>query len=677
MVVSDKFPQRNQQKRRTSKLAARPKTSFPTWLPCNAASVERMYKRSLGFLCVVVGLLCFGMAVLARPGGRQAPGSEWRYYGGNPGGQRFSPLDQINRNNVSKLRQAWVYNIGDVSDGSVYKTLSCFESTPLVVDGILYVTTPFCRLVALDCETGRELWSYDPKIDKTRGRNLLVNRGAAYWTDGKDHRVFYGTLEGKLICLKARSGELCSDFGDGGVLDLHKMYAPKYPRATYEITSAPTIYKDLVIPSIVVEAKVGPDPAIRAFDVRTARQVWQFDTIPKPGQFGHDTWEEGSWVERSGANTWITGSVDVDRKMVFFAIGAAAYDYFGGDRKGQNLFANSVVALNAETGERIRHFQAVHHDLWDYDLPAQPNLVTVVHDGRKIDAVAKVTKMGYVFVLDRETGRPLFPVEGRPVPRSELPEEEAWPTQPFPLKPPPIARQTIREDELSRVSPESYQKAKHWFRRVKPVPLYTPSGLTPQLFFPGLNGAVTWPGASFDPTSGFLYVSVTNLGTVIRMKKMPEGSALPYLAEFPSWGETTQPFFMDGEKFWPLQKPPWGTLVSVDLNKGEIVWEKPLGIVEELIAAGVPPTGTINFGGTIVTAGGLVFVGGTTDSKFRAFDKQTGEVLWETKLEAPAFATPMTYFGPRSGKQFVVVAAGGGNKYTKKFGDALVVFSLP
>ena len=504
-------------------------------------------------LLLLICLLC-----VSREGKTQDNPGEWRHWGGDAGGQRYSPLDQINQATLSKLTRAWTYHTGDVSDGSQYRTLSCFEGTPLMADGILYVTTPFARVVALDPETGKELWAFDPKIDRDRRYNLFINRGAAYWSDGKDdQRLFFGTLEGKLFCLKAANGKPCSDFGEGGIVDMKKRYASQYPRQGFGITSAPAVYKNLVIPSILVEAPVGPSPAIRAFDVRSGEQIWKFNTIPQPGEFGHETWGGDSWKQRSGANAWITASVDEARRMVFLATGAAAYDYYGGDRPGQNLFANTVLALNGDTGKRIWHFQTVHHDLWDYDIGSQPNLVSLMRNGKRVDAVAQVTKMGFIFVLDRETGEPIFGVEERPVPRSTVPGEHSWPTQPFPVKPPPIARQSIRREELSRVTPDSAEKTARWFEKVKTGPMYTPPGLEPLLFFPGLNGGANWPGASFDPATGWLYTSVSNLGTVIQMVDAGKKSPLAYVAQFPTFGIARRPFFRDQETLWPLQEPPW------------------------------------------------------------------------------------------------------------------------
>jgi quinoprotein glucose dehydrogenase len=562
-----------------------------------------------------------------------------------------------------------------VSDGKQYPVRSAFETTPLAVDGVLYFTTVFCRLIALDAETGREIWAFDPKLDRNRPYNLFTHRGPAYWTNGQQKRLFFGTLDGRLFSIDAATGKPDPGFGEEGTLDLRKGVTEQAPGRGYGMTSPPAIYKDLVIcGSLAADGEPrGPSGDVRAFDARTGKEVWRFHVIPRKGEFGNETWEGDSWQDRGGANAWSILSVDTVRGIVFLPLTSASTDYYGGDRPGANLFADSVVALEAATGKRLWHFQTIHHDLWDMDLPAQPSLVTVRRDGKPVDAVAQVTKTGFTFVLDRVTGKPLFPVEERPVPASEVPGERAHPTQPFPLKPPPFARQSMRADELTDVTPESRAYCAKLIEGAVLATVYTPMGLKPTVIFPGTNGGANWGGASFDPETRTLYVNSMDVGMLYRMVKRPEGSVIPYR---PQGLGTPNSRFWD-PRLWPCQKPPWGHLTAIDLDRGEFRWRSVLGVVDELLAKGLPPTGTSNIGGSIVTAGGLVFIGATNDKCFRAFDKDTGKELWMTKLPASAHATPMSYLGKKTKKQFVVIAAGGGNKYNDDYSDALVAFSLP
>jgi quinoprotein glucose dehydrogenase len=588
---------------------------------------------------------------------------------------KYSPLKQIDRSNVAQLRVAWTYHTGEVSDGTKYPVRSAFETTPLVVDGVLYLTTPFNRLVALDAETGRELWSFDPKVELNAPYPMLTNRGAAFWSDGRDRRLYFGTLDGRLFAIDAATGRPVESFGRGGFIDLREGVADKFPNVGYGMTSPPAVYKNLVICGSFVPdgSPRGPSGDVRAFDARSGRLVWRFHVVPRPGEFGHDTWQGDSWRERGGANMWSIPSVDAERGIVYVPLTSPAYDYYGGDRKGANLFGDSLVALDAATGRRLWHFQTVHHNIWDYDLPAQPSLVTLLRDGRSVPAVVQVTKTGFVFVFDRVSGKPLFDIEERPVPPSEVPGEQAYPTQPFPLKPPPFARQSFRREELTDVTEESRAFCAKLLEGAVIGSLYTPIGLRPTILFPGTNGGANWGGASFDPETYTLYVNSMDVGMVYRLVERPEGSDVPYRAR----GATTPNSRFWDPNLYPCQKPPWGHLTAIDLNTGEFRWRVVLGVVDELLERGLPPTGTSNLGGSIVTAGGLVFIGATNDGRFRAFDKDTGRELWVTRLPASAHATPATYRGKRTGKQFVVIAAGGGNKYNKVYSDALVAFALP
>ena len=628
-------------------------------------------------------------AASAKSTGTHDASSEWRSYGGDPGGSRFSPLTQINRSNVSQLKRVWTYHTGEVSTpmrNSDAHRIPSFEATPLEVDGVLYFSTPANRVIALNAETGEQIWAFNPQQGRTGAPQMMQNRGVTYWegparggqgraNPGIDKRIFYGTFDGRLIALDARTGKLCPDFGRGGWVALREGVGERWPGQEYSVTSPPAIYRDLVITGAQVQEypSLGPSGAIRAFDVRTGVPVWKFNTVPGPGEMGHESWEGDSWKDRSGTNVWSIMSVDVDRGMVFLPLGSPSYDFYGADRHGAGLFGNCLVALDAATGKLIWYYQMVHHDLWDYDLPAQPTLITLHRNGREIPAVAQVTKIGFVFVLDRLTGKPLFPVEERPVPQSNVPGEATWPTQPFPLKPPPLSRQVITRQDITTVTPESHQYCEETFGGLLPSQVFTPLGTKLTLYTPGTLGGATWSGASFDPTSGFLFVNANDAGAVGLMKPQPGESAERYRRASP-WGEYAR--FWDTHHY-PCAQPPWGTLTAINLESGDFAWRVPLGVVDELQARGVPQTGALNLGGTMVTAGGLVFIGGSSDSRFRAFDSRTGKVLWETMLEASGHATPMTFLGKNTGKQFVVIAAGGGGYFSDKVSDTVDAFALP
>jgi len=546
------------------------------------------------------------------------------------GQDRYSPLQQIRRDNVARLTVAWTLPTGDQG--------TTIECRPVIEDGIMYVTSPSLRVIALDAATGRIKWSYVTEPPKPLV-GWTVNRGVAYWQRGSQRRVLIGTPDGRLISLDAGNGRPDRAFGQGGIVDLKAGVT----KLSYGVTSAPAIFEDLVILGVAVGE--GPAPAapgdIRAFDVRNGREVWRFHTVPQPGEFGHETWTGGagdSWKDRGGVNAWGGITVDEKSKLVFAGLGSPAFDFYGGDRKGANLFGNSVVALDARTGKRVWHFQTVRHDIWDYDLPTPP--VLVKSQGK--EAVAQVTKTGHVWVLDSLTGVPLFGYDERAVPPSDVPGEEAWPTQIFPRKPPPIAPQQF---EPSEASPET--------RTLRCCSIFTPPSLQGTVTSPGFHGGANWSGAAWDPRTGFLYVNTNNVPNLTTLVPRKEGG----------YGIKGYIRFLDQDGN-PASKPPWGLLTAVDLNGGEIVWQKTLG----------DGNGSENLGGAMVTAGGLVFIASTKDEKFRAFDAATGDVLWEYKLPAGGYAAPVTYLV--KGKQYVTIAAGGGGKLGTKRGDSFVTFAL-
>ena len=592
--------------------------------------------------------------------------SDWASVGNDKGGMRYSTLAQIDRANVGRLQPAWTFRTG----GQTERDRFPMQCTPIVVEGVMYLTGPNLTLFALDAATGRERWRFDPKREAKRA--YLGNRGVAYWSDGKRdgaRRVVLATTDGRLFSLDAATGIPDPAFGHEGVVNLREGVATDAAADAYGVTAAPGIFEDLVILGLSLAdgtlTKTAGD--LRAFSVRTGREAWRFRTVPHPGEAGNETWAEGSWKERGAANAWSGVTIDAKAGRVFASTGSAAYDFYGGDRLGDNLFANSVLCLEARTGKRLWHFQTVHHDLWDYDLPAPPTLVTVIHDGRKVDAAAQVTKMGFVYLLDRRDGKPLFEVVETATPASDVPGERTAATQPRPSRPPALARQGFSEADVTDLSPEAHEYVLGKMRGARLGPLFTPISRQGTVFSPGTLGGMNWSGASFDPTTGLLYVNTQNLPGLMQLVEAPPGSPIPYqLLDYTR--------LVDHEGY-PGGKPPWGLLSAVDLAAGEIRWQVRLGEHRELTARGVPQTGTPNMGGSIVTAGGLVFIGATKDERFRAFDSATGRVLWETALPFGGYATPATY--AVGGRQFVVIAAGGGGKLLTPAGDAIVAFALP
>ncbi|MEP6716746.1 MAG: PQQ-binding-like beta-propeller repeat protein [Terriglobia bacterium] len=567
---------------------------------------------------------------------------DWPTYGHDPGGMRYSPLTQIDVNNVSKLHRAWTYHTGDTGNQ--------FETTPIVVGNRMYLSTQTGRIVALEPETGKEIWTYNPNIRRPR-----EHRGVAYWPGdaATPARILFGTSDSRLIALDAASGKPVSAFGKNGEVDLRAGVADDFARAGYSVTSPPAIYKDLVIVggSTQEGPSRGPSGDPRAFSVRTGKLVWRFHTVPQPGEPGNETWGPDGWKQRAGPSLWGLINVDTARGLVLLSTGNPADSWYGGDRKGTNLYANCVLALEAETGKLRWYYQIVHHDVFDYDVTGGPALIEVTRGGRKIPAVAQITKMGLLFLLDEATGKPLFGVEERPVPKGGLPGDELWPTQPFPIKPLPLASLSITREQLSRRTPEAARYCAEQFDKVRNGGIYTPYGSQTTLVFPGAMGGGNWGSVAFDPRLGYVFVNISNLGIIGHLVPTEPGSAGPYR------NETGYLRFVDQEHY-PCQQPPWGELAAVNASTGEIAWKVPLGNYDELSSQGLTNTGTPNVGGAIATASGLIFIGATNDSRLRAFSSKTGEVLWSGRLDATANATPITYLG-RDGQQYLVVAAGG------------------
>jgi len=619
-------------------------------------------------------------------------GADWPYYGHDAGGTRFSPLTQINRQNVGKLKVSWIFHTGDIAESSRDRKRSGFESTPILVDETLYFTTPFNRVIALDPETGKQRWAYDPKIDLDGDYgDGLVNRGVATWLDvtrdkGQPcrRRIFESTQDARLVALDAVSGTPCADFGKAGQVNLRDVQ--QYDSGWYHMTSPPAIIDDLVIVGSAIDDNHRTDMArgvVRAYDARTGALRWSWDPLPPnpaSAQGKNPTWRSGA------GNAWSIMAVDVDRDLVFVPTGSASPDYYGGLRPGDDKWANSVVALRGKTGQFVWGFQLVHHDLWDFDSASPPLLTTLRFAGQDVPVVIQGNKAGLLYVLNRDSGKPVFPVEERAVPQSDVPGEHSSPTQPIPVKPPPVARQAFSVDEVWGPTPEDREACRVMIKQLRNDGIFTPPSLQGTLVVPGNLGGMTWSGYAFDPQHNLLVTNTNNL--VARVKLVPRSTydQPGSHSEDGEYGDQTgAPYglyrrFLQSPSDLPCGTPPWGTLSAVDMIKGEIRWQIPLGSMQDFGGAHAQqiPAGSISLGGPIITAAGVVFVAGTTDSYIRGFDVETGKELWKAHLPASGNATPMTYLVGRNGKQYVVVAAGGHPKITEEsLGDALVAFTLP
>ena len=667
---------------------------------------------------------------------------QWRTYGGNSANTHYSPLKQINRSTIKKLEVAWTFDTGETGG---------LQTSPIEVDGVLYGISPSQKVFALDAATGKLKWKFDSGIVGTQ-----PVRGLAYWSspDAKDRRIIVGVMN-FVYELNAETGRPIPGFGTHGRIDLREGLGRDVATGFIALTSPAVIYKNLFIVGGRLPETLPAFPGdIRAYEILTGKLRWSFHTIPHPGEFGYDTWPKDAWQKSGGANNWTGMAVDQKTGILYVPTGSAAFDFYGGDRLGDNLFADCELALKAETGERIWHFQAVHHDIWDRDFPAAPVLVSVKHKGKTVEAVAQTSKQGFVYLFDRATGAPLYPLETRKYPASDLKGEVAAAEQSLPTKPAPYARQHLTEDMLTNRTPEAHKWALEQFRSFRSEGQFVPLGTDKNIIiFPGFDGGAEWGGPAYDPETGILYVNSNEMAWAVKLAenttdqasgkgiyqsqctichgddmkgspplfpslvgirdrmtqeqikeriekgqgRMPAfpnltseetNALLKFISEGEnkelSSGQPTPPSmryrfsgytrFLESQRY-PAIAPPWGTLNAINLNTGEYQWKVPIGEYPELADQGMKNTGSENYGGPIVTAGGLLFIGATNyDSKFRVFDKSTGHLLWETTLPFSGNATPITY--EVNGRQFVVIAAGGGKDTTKPSGGVYVAFAL-
>jgi quinoprotein glucose dehydrogenase len=600
---------------------------------------------------------------------------EWRAYANDAGGSHYSTAAEINRQNVERLQVAWTYHTGALEPATDLNKKAAFEATAVMVRGTLYVSTPFDKVIALDPATGKEKWSFDPKIDRSVEYSEVTSRGVAVWRSGEEIRVFIGTINARLFAIDGKSGKLCTDFGNAGHLDLHADADAWWP-PDYEVTSPPAIIGDLVVVGSSIGDNSNVDTGrgiVRAFDVHSGKQRWSFDPLlplPPGGRAG-------------AANAWGVISADPKLGLLFIPTSSPSPDYFGGLRPGDDRYANSVVALEARSGKVVWHFQVVHHDLWDYDVASQPNLVEVVRNGTRIPAVAVTTKIGHLFLLDRLTGKPLFPVDERPVPQTDIPGEVSSATQPFPSNP-PLQSMRLTADDIWGLTPADLEKCRQTWSAIRNDGLFTPPSTKGILVYPSNIGGVNWGGASYDPKRGLLITQLNRLPEYVRLiprdnfdNEYDSRANNRLTGEFARQRGT--PFGMYRTEFvspseFPCIAPPWGILVAVDLRDGSKKWEVPLGKVT--LPNGQVIQGLPSLGGSLITAGGLVFVAATVrDDSLRAFDVDNGKLLWESPLPASAQASPMTY--RYRGKQYLVISAGGHGKAHSTMGDSVVAYALP
>jgi quinoprotein glucose dehydrogenase len=704
-------------------------------------------------------IICLVLFILAgcNPAGNES--RSWPVYKADASSSSYSPLDQINTSNVHQLKAAWTFEFEDIADGG---RPGVSQSNPIIVDGVLYTTSARIHVYAIDAATGKMIWSYDP-FDGGEGSGPV--RGVTYWEKGGDKRILF-SAGNYLIALNALTGKLVTSFGDNGRINLNIGLRDDPEQISVSLTSPGIVYNDLLIIGSRMSDVYGAPPGyVRAYDCKTGSLVWTFHTIPHPGEPGYETWPKDAYKYAGSANNWAGMSVDSKSGIVYIPLGSPSYDFYGADRIGANLYGNSLLALDAASGKYVWHYQIVHHDLWDYDLPAPPNLVTLQKDGKDIDAVVQLTKHGFVFVFDRQTGEPVFPIEERRVPASNMPGEQAWPTQPFPLKPKPYSRQLVTEDDLTRFPGVDHDSTRMKFRSLRYEGIFTPPDMKGTLMLPGTLGGVEWGGAAYDPATSMLYFKSNDspeiqtiakvgknqattgldvptqgqvlygtycaschgpdrenakpgypslIGIIKRMKpeqilgKIRKGSGvmpafdkslsseqqeavLTYICDMKQspvkvaksagdkQGEQEERL-MNVTAYQPFQdaagnpaiKSPWGTLHALNLSTGEYQWQIPLGNHEKYQQHGMPETGQDSKPGPIVTGGGLVFISGTADNKFRAFDKSTGKKLWEIQLPAIANATPSTY--QIKGKQYVALSVGG---TAQEPSGSVMVFALP